>query len=156
VSFTAFHIRSSKTIRGTITRLAKYGIGLDSWAKGHFVVEMTKLSDLALHALQTKVPIRTKELRNGHIKRVLDGAGGDYQGQLIYIDDAVHETTPARKKPKADELAMILEKGISRYGTEFKRSQSSDGIDPFAAESGATTDWIDHAQHEFETHAGLD
>lgn len=65
-------------------------------------------SDLALKALQSKVPVRTFQLRDGQIKVEISD---DSSYATIYATDDTHTNSFGKSKPTAAQVADALDKG---------------------------------------------
>lgn len=108
--------------------------------------------ELALQAFQSKVPVRTEELRKS-IKRGLNTAA-DGVSISIYIADGIHFSTiypfiggvRQKSKPTLDEVAQDLD------STDFRRSKSAISDVARFTPPGAgssTKDWQESAWNDF-------
>jgi hypothetical protein len=144
-----------------MTDLAKININFDSsLTKNLNPTTLAELSielgneygELALQAFQSKVPVRTQELRN-YIKRSLSSSSHGAEVS-IYLPEVTHFSTiypfiggvRQKSKPTLDEVAQDLD------STDFRRSKSaiSDVARFTPSSAGDTTkDWQNNAWNDF-------
>lgn len=109
----------------------------------------------ALGALQTTVPVYTRQLRD----TMLGAKSQNYKvtkGFSVWVSDKPHtNTTGKRKKPTGAELARILDSGVEN-GHSLKRRKNAvpafTTLDGLVAPSKRepTARWIDNALDAFE------
>lgn len=101
-------------------------------------------AEKCVQSLQSKVPVRNQELRASfYMEEVGDSV-------FVRINNSLHESSATEQPLSNPELAVVLNRGISRYGTRFKRSQRSirSGNYSIVPRTAPTADWIKDAQDE--------
>lgn len=123
--------------------------------------KMEQVTNKALQAAQSKVPVDTETLRNLFIQATpFDG-----QKSQVYVSGGTHQTIHSPKAKSASTLASLLDAGSGRRGftgravrgrfskaegqNELQRSRPSEAVSPFSSVRGSTAGWIEKAQQEF-------
>jgi len=103
----------------------------------------------AVNAFKSKVPVRTGQLRNFHIKADLSSLSNVNPTLRFFVVDTPHTASNGRSSALiAYELNLGNRPNSRRL---FKRSRTSEavGIYGFEAQGSPTRDWIDRAYGEF-------
>ena len=146
----------------TIIELSKDNASIRKEIERLELEEINKLTKAALAAFQSKVPVKTKQLRNQHIQVDFAKKNQKVLKSSVYIVDQEHTATTRGKTKLSSLLGEILNKGIHEYsGKSMRRSMNSIPKEGFITafsskpKGSPTEGWIEDAQLAFLAYARL-
>jgi hypothetical protein len=123
---------------------------------------LNTLTEEALKAVRSKVPVRSELLRNDHIKSKGEpfrrGFNTYYASREIYVDKRYHKPPYNTQQSgyTASGLAAFLDTGYNPSGQVLTRTRASIAERGYGTESARTPtqDWIGKAQRSFNSKRG--
>lgn len=123
--------------------LKELGVNLDEVAEQ----EIERIAELGKRAVQAKVPFDKGELRDAIDIR------GEKSDKQVFIREGLHTTSKTKTPLTNTALAILLQRGVSRYpGVNFRRRKNSNAEGTSfssISEGSATEGWIEEAQNSF-------
>lgn len=131
---------------GSIDKLLKYFPDLDQDIQKIIKQSLNQYASLGLKAFQSKVPVKTGQLRNDQIRKQISGSSA-----VIYVLDSAHTNSIQKKKLSGSQLAQVLDNGQENGLLLFRRRSSLPASPLFTpVPKGYTTaGWIDEAFESF-------